>query len=88
MSIIRERHEVIMSWLNEAAENIRRALQSELDVSQKTSPRDLVTNMDKETEDYLTGKILHPKTSNEEYCLINAARSHINDPKSPWLRDI
>lgn len=57
MSIIRERHEVIMSWLNEAAENIRRALQSELDVSQKTSPRDLVTNMDKETEDYLTGKI-------------------------------
>ena len=35
MSIIRERHEVIMPWLNEAAENIRRALQSELDVSQK-----------------------------------------------------
>lgn len=57
MSLIKERHEVIVSWIYEAADKIRTALTLDLEVSEKTSSRDLVTNMDKETESYFTEKI-------------------------------
>lgn len=57
MSIIEERDTLIKKWIKEAAEDIKEALDSELDIETKSAPNDLVTNMDKKIEEDLTKKI-------------------------------
>lgn len=47
------------TWIYEAGEKIRQSFQKVLSVQAKSNPDDLVTNMDKETEQYLISKINH-----------------------------
>lgn len=51
-------HHRVLVWLENAAENLRQSLSRDLEVTQKTSARDLVTEMDKATERFLVAKIL------------------------------
>ncbi|WP_226530586.1 inositol monophosphatase family protein [Metabacillus niabensis] len=44
-------------WIKEAGENIRSSFESTLSIQYKSNPNDLVTNMDKEVEQFLIGKI-------------------------------
>ncbi|MGM7720218.1 inositol monophosphatase family protein [Metabacillus sp. Hm71] len=44
-------------WVQEAGEKIRQSFESTLSIQYKSNPNDLVTNMDKEIEQYLIGKI-------------------------------
>lgn len=48
----------VLGWLQEAKEDIVRHLKDPLVVDTKSSFNDLVTNMDKKTQDFLVGKIL------------------------------
>ncbi|PLR84062.1 inositol monophosphatase [Bacillus canaveralius] len=45
------------TWINEAAERIRASFPKTLDIQTKSNPNDLVTNIDKETEQFFIGKI-------------------------------
>ncbi|WP_018658902.1 inositol monophosphatase family protein [Allofustis seminis] len=56
-TLIRKRHEAILTWLDVAAEKIKKALHDELEVEQKTNPSDLVTNVDKDIEQFLINQI-------------------------------
>lgn len=47
----------ITGWIAEAGEKIRRALDSEIEISEKTSRKDLVTNIDKEIQQFIIEKI-------------------------------
>lgn len=49
--------EEIKQWLNKAVDNIRKNLNQEMQISQKKSRTDLVTNMDEETQAFLITKI-------------------------------
>jgi myo-inositol-1(or 4)-monophosphatase len=44
-------------WVLEAGERIRNSFESSLSIQYKSNPNDLVTNMDKEIEQFLIGKI-------------------------------
>ncbi|OAS86537.1 MULTISPECIES: inositol monophosphatase family protein [Metabacillus] len=44
-------------WVKEAGEKIRNSFDSTLSIQYKSNPNDLVTNMDKEIEQFLIGKI-------------------------------
>lgn len=44
-------------WIKEAGEIIRSSFESTLSIQYKSNPNDLVTNMDKEVEQFLIGKI-------------------------------
>jgi myo-inositol-1(or 4)-monophosphatase len=44
-------------WVKEAGEKIRNSFESTLSIQYKSNPNDLVTNMDKEIEQFLIGKI-------------------------------
>lgn len=44
-------------WIREAGERIRHSFQTELSIETKSNPDDLVTNMDKETEQFFINKI-------------------------------
>jgi myo-inositol-1(or 4)-monophosphatase len=44
-------------WVEEAGEMIRKSFDSTLSIQYKSNPNDLVTNMDKEVEQFLIGKI-------------------------------
>ncbi|MGM0873507.1 MAG: inositol monophosphatase family protein [Bacillota bacterium] len=44
-------------WVREAGEKIRNSFESTLSIQYKSNPNDLVTNMDKEIEQFLIGKI-------------------------------
>lgn len=57
MSIIEERHELILKWIREATDEIHDGLQNDLNVEQKTGRNDLVTNLDKKIEKSLSEKI-------------------------------
>lgn len=50
-------HNRIQQWMIEAAEKLRQSLKRDLEVEQKTSASDLVTEMDKKTEAYFVEKI-------------------------------
>ncbi|AZB42782.1 inositol monophosphatase family protein [Bacillus sp. FJAT-42376] len=45
------------TWVKEAGERIRRSFKSSLSIQTKSNPNDLVTNMDKETEQFFISKI-------------------------------
>ena len=47
----------VKSWIQEAGEKIRNSLQGELSVSAKSNANDLVTNVDRETEQFFVEKI-------------------------------
>jgi len=47
----------IKIWIQEAGERIRHSLQNKLQISTKSNPNDLVTNVDKDTEQFFIGKI-------------------------------
>lgn len=47
----------IKQWLNQAAENIRKNLNQEIQISQKQNRTDLVTNMDEETQAFFIARI-------------------------------
>lgn len=47
----------IKQWLNQAAENIRKNLNQEIQISQKQNRTDLVTNMDEGTQAFFIAKI-------------------------------
>lgn len=47
----------IISWIYEAAERIKAGLGDALKVDQKSGRTDLVTNVDKETQDFIVSKI-------------------------------
>jgi len=57
MSLIKERHDLIIQWIEEAAEDIKKGIKSTVNVEQKTAKNDLVTNLDKQTEKNLVEKI-------------------------------
>ena len=57
MNQIDKRHSLIMSWLHEAADLLRESFNKELEIKEKTSRTDLVTNMDREIELFLYEKI-------------------------------
>lgn len=46
-----------LQWVREAGERIRQSFNQTLDIQTKTNPNDLVTNIDKETEQFFIGKI-------------------------------
>lgn len=47
----------VKQWLNQAAENIRKNLNQEIQISQKQNRTDLVTNMDEETQAFFIARI-------------------------------
>ena len=49
--------EQVVSWVNEAAEDVKEKLKSPVLVEEKSNRHDLVTNVDKETELFLVEKI-------------------------------
>ncbi|HRK99361.1 MAG TPA: inositol monophosphatase family protein, partial [Trichococcus flocculiformis] len=57
MDQIDRRHSLIKSWLHEAADLLRESFNKELEIKEKTSRTDLVTNMDREIEVFLYEKI-------------------------------
>lgn len=57
MGRIQERHQQILSWLDEAKEIITSKINNELDIQEKTNPSDLVTEVDKEVEKFFVDKI-------------------------------
>jgi len=57
MSIIEERHELILKWIEEASDTIHEGLKNELDVERKSGRNDLVTNLDRKIEKELSEKI-------------------------------
>lgn len=57
MDRIDKRHSLIKSWLYEAADLLRESFNKELEIKEKTSRTDLVTNMDREIEVFLYEKI-------------------------------
>lgn len=46
-----------LQWVREAGERIRQSFNQTLDIQTKTNPNDLVTNIDKETEQFFIEKI-------------------------------
>lgn len=52
-------HHRIQMWLEQAAEELQSALNRDLIVEEKKNASDLVTEMDKNTEKFLVGKIQH-----------------------------
>lgn len=57
MSIIHKRDKLIKDWLHEAAEDIKIALKSDLQVETKSRKNDLVTHMDRQIEKDFVKKI-------------------------------
>src|SRR5690625_233931 len=57
MPLIKQRDTLIKKWLKEAAEEIKEALKSELEVEIKTRKNDLVTQMDRQIEKNFVAKI-------------------------------
>ncbi|HZG70875.1 MAG TPA: inositol monophosphatase family protein [Chondromyces sp.] len=49
----------VRKWIREAGQNIRNSFSSSLSIQTKSNPNDLVTNMDKETEQYFIKNIRH-----------------------------
>ena len=47
----------VKGWLHESRDNVLRKIDTRLEVDTKTSRRDLVTNIDKQNEKFLVGKI-------------------------------
>ncbi|MED0660098.1 inositol monophosphatase family protein [Bacillus smithii] len=47
----------VKQWLQEAGDNIRKSFTETLDIQTKSNPNDLVTNMDKATEQFFIEKI-------------------------------
>ncbi|HCM88262.1 MULTISPECIES: inositol monophosphatase family protein [Vagococcus] len=47
----------VIDWVNEAADQIREKLMLPIEIEEKSSRHDLVTNVDKETETFLVNKI-------------------------------
>lgn len=52
-------HHRTLVWLEVAADKLRQSLKQPMKISQKTSPSDLVTEMDEEIERFLVEKISH-----------------------------
>lgn len=52
-------HHRIVQWLEEAAERLRQSHHRELEVNTKADAHDLVTEMDRATEDYFVQQIRH-----------------------------
>ena len=50
-------HHRILVWMEQAAETLKYSLERELQVEEKKSPSDLVTEMDKATERFFINKI-------------------------------
>ncbi|MDK2779964.1 MAG: monophosphatase [Trichococcus sp.] len=57
MDQIEKRHSLIKAWLQEAAALLRESFNKELEIKEKTSRTDLVTNMDRAIEVFLYEKI-------------------------------
>lgn len=57
MDQIEKRHRLIKEWLYEAAAILRDSFKKELEIKEKSSRTDLVTNMDREIETFLYEKI-------------------------------
>jgi len=57
MSVVEERHELILKWIKEASDDIDEGLKNDLKVEQKTGRNDLVTNLDRKIEKKLSEKI-------------------------------
>src|SRR5690625_1032640 len=57
MPLVKQRDTLIKKWLKEAAEEIKEALKSELEVEIKTRKNDLVTQMDRQIEKNFVSKI-------------------------------
>src|SRR5699024_9047907 len=57
MQMIEQRDALIKKWLNEAAQEIREALNHDLEVEVKSRANDLVTQMDRKIEKELVEKI-------------------------------
>ncbi|WP_188693340.1 inositol monophosphatase family protein [Pullulanibacillus camelliae] len=50
-------HDHVVEWVLEAGESLKRAVKGHLNVESKSSPDDLVTNMDKQTEQFFINKV-------------------------------
>lgn len=57
MNNIDEIHQTVIGWIKEAADHIRSEINEQLSVKVKTTPNDLVTNLDYETEKFIVNKI-------------------------------
>lgn len=57
MNNIDEIHQTVTGWIREAADHIRSEINEQLSVKVKTTPNDLVTNLDFETEKFIVSKI-------------------------------
>lgn len=57
MTLVEQRDTLIKEWLNEAAEKIKEALKNDLEVEIKSKKNDLVTQMDRGTEEDFVKKI-------------------------------
>lgn len=54
---INEIHNYVLEIIQEAAEKIRASFSQQMEIETKSNANDLVTNIDKETERYIVGKI-------------------------------
>lgn len=57
MSNLEKMHSLVIEWIRDAADYIRSELDEQLSVEVKTTPNDLVTNLDFETEKFIVNKI-------------------------------
>ena len=57
MTNLNKIHDLATAWVKEAGSQIASQLNQDLSVETKTGPNDLVTNLDVQTEKFLTGKI-------------------------------
>lgn len=57
MNNLEEIHQTMTSWIKEAATHIKAEINEQISVDVKTTPNDLVTNLDYETEKFIVEKI-------------------------------
>lgn len=57
MTPIKELENYAKQWIIEAGQKIRDSFETKLEIEMKTNPNDLVTNIDKETEEFFVNKI-------------------------------
>ncbi|MGX6961982.1 inositol monophosphatase family protein [Vagococcus xieshaowenii] len=79
--------DVVKSWLYEAGEMVLEALNAPLKADEKSSRKDIVTNVDKEIEQFFVSKIIEQFPEDRIIGEEGASRNHDNDTQRTWLID-
>ena len=79
--------ELVKSWLYEAGEKILVALESPMAVNEKTSRKDIVTNVDKEIEAFIAGKIMTHFPEDSILGEEGTQKNQVSECSRTWLID-